>query len=199
MLKTFLYLILVLLILSCNKNEGDPACDYQYPAFITAGQNSGEGIRYVDIEPDDTICYHFCYPFKIYSLDLDNDGIVDFELKFEISYPWTLSSGYEILNIIPLENSSVYVSELNYNWVKPLVFDDTISYNNNWSDSTALLYSRHWNIWTPSIIEGYWSGNDYYFIGIKIAKKDYQSFGWIHYGYHGLKIKQYAITIPCLK
>ena len=98
-----------------------------------------------------------------------------------------------------MENNSVCVSGLNYDWVESLVFDDTIGYDNNWSDSTALLHSCHWFFEKPSQIEGYWYENDNYFIGIKIPKKDYQMFGWIDVDFHDKKIKQYAITIPYLK
>jgi len=204
MKKTFLYLILAFLILSCNEKEDDDQNnekegEYQYPSFITTGQNFGEGIRYIDIEPDDTMCDHYCYPYATKSLDLDNDNIFDFELKFEMSDPFRQSSGYSIFRITPLENNSVCVSGLNYNWVESLVFDDTIGYNSNWSDTTALLYSCYWYLEKPSQIEGYWYENDNYFVGIKIPKKDYQMYGWIDVDFHGPKIKQYAITIPYLK
>ena len=56
MKRTLFYLVIVLILFSCNKKEGE----YLYPAFILVGQNNEKGIHY--IQSDDIICDTDCYP-----------------------------------------------------------------------------------------------------------------------------------------
>jgi hypothetical protein len=187
----FKFFILLLSVVCCKQD-----IDYQYPAFITTGQNSGLGVSYTDIEPDDTICYYYCYPYKIYSLDLDKDKIDDVELRHEVSYPYILSGGYSKTEITPLANCSVVVSPINPSLVDSLNIGDTINIHRSWSDSTVLLYSYHWSIMSAAKIEGYWFETDKHYIGIKISKPGYQLYGWIDYDFHATKIRDFAITTP---
>jgi hypothetical protein len=214
MKKLLLYSAIFLTLSSCN----DKSDEYYYLTFIKAGQVSGTGIMYVDIIPDDTIDIPL-YPAILKTtnidydttisasytnswdtsrnLDLNNDNINDFELILTRSDPNILGSRSSQLVIKPLEMNSVCVSKTKNNWVDSLKYNDTINNNNNWSDSTALLFFHSWTmngLETYYTTEGYWYNHDNIYIGVKIVKNNNQLFGWID-----LKkniIRQFGITIP---
>ena len=191
MKKIILVFISTILILACNKKD-----DYNYLTFITAGQIDGIGITFVDIVPDEEIIMDH-YGDTTRNIDLNNDGIDDFTLRrFYEHYMYSRSSGS--LEIIPLGKNSVCVSNSNYSWVDSLKYNDTISINSNWSDTTALLYDYSWYQISPEEFitnyNGYWYVSDSIYIGVKIVKDNMQLFGWID-----LKrdtIRRYAITTP---
>jgi hypothetical protein len=78
---------------------------------------------------------------------------------------------------------------------------DTISANNNWSDSTVILYSvpSSWSLSSGWIddITGYWYDSDSIYIGVRIIKDNKQLFGWIDMKKNVLR--QYAVTEPYLE
>jgi len=201
MKKLILSILIAILFLSCNKKDGD----YKYLSYIIAGQIEGIGVKYVDIEPDDSIfcncqcIYDSCLSDSI-GLDFNNDKLVDFQVITKTS-PWTLSSAYYYsIEIKPLGNNSVCVSKTNNSWVDSLNLGDTIDSRINWSDSIAMLYSYYHQYFTPTgpitTIKGYWDQNKGYYIGIRIVNGDNQFFGWIDI--RKWLIQQYAITIPYL-
>jgi hypothetical protein len=198
MKKLFLFLSFITFILSCNKED-----DYKYLDSIKSGQISGTGIRYVDIVPDKEIAkYHNHYGDTITTLDLNNDGIDDFELRqFYEHYMYSSASGY--LKIVPLGMNSVCVTKAGNHWIDSLKYNEIISSNNNWSDSTALLYA--WDMHQITVpefeiitdVEGYWYKNDSIYIGIRIVKDNNQLYGWIDM--KGNVLRQYAVTVPYLE
>ena len=192
MKRSYLFLSLILLIYSCDKKEEY----FNYLTYITAGQENGLGIRYLDIEPDDTLTI-IDYPDTlevIKSLDLNNDNTPDFEFKYQISSPYQLGASSGGLRIIPLGMNSVCVSKEESHWVDSLHYNDTINENISWSDSTALLYSHTWVIDGSEYTYGYWFQRSDLYVGVKIIKGENSFYGWID-----LKnnvIRQFAITIP---
>ena len=77
-------------------------------------------------------------------------------------------------------------------------YNDTISANSNWSDSSALLYNQ-WRsyVTNETAIIGYWCGTDSIFIGVKIVIKKDQLYGWIDM--KGNVLRRYAVTMPYLE
>jgi len=202
MKRFFAFLTIITFILSCNdkKEEED---EYKYLPYIIAGQIDGIGIRYVDILPDDELVIKNFRDTTRF-LDLDNDGIDDFEIR-HYNPPPSLHQSIEGLEITPLGMNSVCISEIYSSfyegpryWVDPLKYNDTISANSNWSDSRALLYNQ-WRSYVTgeTDIIGYWCGTDSLFIGVQIVKKKDQLFGWIDM--KGNVLRRYAVTVPYLE
>jgi hypothetical protein len=200
MKKLFTILQVIFLFLSCNKNSED----YKYLSFIIAGQKNGIGIKYTDIVPDDDSLGFYPSPLvQTKYLDLNNDNVNDFELISTISDPMMMSMGVRQLEIKPLGNNFVCITRYGNNWAEPFKYNDTISEQNNWSDSNALLYYFYWRLGdhgTPPVIndsvsiKGYWFESDSIYIGVKISKNSVPVFGWIDMKENMLK--QYAVTIP---
>ncbi len=108
------------------------------------------------------------------------------------------SSSSGSLEIMPLGKNLVCLSKSYNNWVDSLKYNDTISMNCNWSDSSALLYNYTWHQISPEEFitkhNGYWYDNDSIYIGVIIVKENIKLFGWID-----MKrdiIRSYAVTVP---
>ncbi|MBK7212086.1 MAG: hypothetical protein IPH88_02065 [Bacteroidales bacterium] len=103
MKNPILFSLLILFIVSCSDKENG----YIYPGMIHAGQSSGVGIRYVDVEPNELIVKkdnHYGDTTKV--LDLNNDGIADFELT-HYAFASMQSQHDESLKITALGQNSV--------------------------------------------------------------------------------------------
>jgi hypothetical protein len=207
MKKKSLYLIFFLLFFSCNKKYNENQffqCDEQmddckYLSFITAGQTHGNGIWYSKINPFDPIsqCDNYCNSDTL-SIDLDMDKNNDFIIKYIIS-DWQLQSvSFASLEIIPLKSNAVCVSKSSYNLVDSLILCVTIGYNNNWFDSTAILFSYSTRYFTPlgevTESKGYWKKDCKYYIGIRISQGENFLYGWLNIQLP--IIKQYGISVP---
>ena len=191
MKRIFIYILITLSIVSCNKDETEnyPGLYLIYPEFITAGQVEGPGIRYLEFEPDSIVTDNII-------LDLNNDNIDDFEVSLEISDPSMLGMGWQILRITPLGLNAVITTELNKGWIDTINYNDTINKYHNWSDSTAVFYEYYWSTDWGNSAYGYWYNDDNHYCGIKININNIDLFGWIELKKN--RIKRYAITMPCL-
>jgi hypothetical protein len=192
MKRQYLIIPFILLIFSCDNKEEH----FNYLPYITAGQKEGIGIRYINIDPDDTlniIGYPDTLEF-IKSLDLNSDNISDFELKYNLSTPYMLGASSGSLRIIPLGENSICVSNEETHWVDSIAYNDTINKYNNWSDSTALLYSHTWFIDGSEYTSGYWYGDKEKYVGVRVLKGENSFFGWIDIKQN--IIRQFAITEP---
>ena len=139
MKKSYLILTFTLLIIACKKEYKAPID--RLLTSIKAGQTDGPGIRYMNIVPDDTLLIEN-FPDNLFvtrNIDLDNDKIPDFELKYERSSPLMMGSSGVSLEIIPLGTNSVCISKTNANLVDSLSYNSIISDTNNWSNSKATL------------------------------------------------------------
>lgn len=184
----------ILLIISCKKENKAPID--RLLTSIKAGQTDGPGIRYMDIVPDDTLLIEN-FPDNLFvtrNIDLDNDKIPDFELKYERSSPLMMGSSGVSLEIIPLGTNSVCISKTNANLVDSLSYNSIISDTNNWSNSKATLWSNGSFMDGSKTYYGYWYKYDHIYIGVKIIKDDKQFFGWIDMKAN--VFRRYAVTVP---
>jgi len=165
--------------------------------FIRAGQTQGLGIRYMDIVPNIKVPnVNTEDPYTsidtTQNIDLNNDSIDDFRLRYYVLH-WPYCCKTKKLELTPLNMNSVCISNIGTNWVDSLKYNDTISINNKWSKSTALLFQ--WHMYGGGInVQGYWYDNDNIYIGIRIIKGNNQIFGWIDM--KGNILRKYAVTTP---
>lgn len=181
MKKCTLLIIIIqsILISSCEKND----VNYILDNFIQAGQKSGVGIKYVDLEPDIncTIIDPWEKTDTIINLDLNKDGIDDFTIKGTMCHPSMLGGDCENLSITPLLNNEICINPIT-NWLDTIPYLDTINIESNWYNDEALIYSYYWVMGGNSSTEGHWkdvSTSDKYFIGYKIKKDEKTFYGWI--------------------
>ena len=211
--KFCFFILLEAFLLSCDDKNELPVDEKEnknnYLTYILAGQTDGVGIRYTNIIPDEELKIAE-YPAVLESfkkLDLNGDNIYDFELKYSVSNPQMLGAGGSGLRIIPLGMNSVCVSNftnqwitsLNYNdtinhWVDSLSFNDTISINNNWLDTTAILFSYNWMYNGTTYTFGYWYEHPDVYVGVRILKGEDSLYGWIDL--YRNTIIGYAVTVP---
>jgi len=171
----------------------------KFLTFIKAGQTDGPGIKYVDFEPDAKFAYGNDSYTEFLNLDLNNDSIDDFELKY---YSFHFET---YLQIIPKGNNSVCFSKTlsvpDYAFVESLANGDTIGINNNWINSKAFLFTYYLSCYTDydtgnricsDSFSGYWYDHDHIYMGVKIIKNNKEFFGWIDM--KGTTVRRYAIT-----
>jgi hypothetical protein len=186
--KIFTLLLLTAINLSCSKNE-------TYPGYIKAGQISGPGISYTDVDPDFTITMPDIYTvFMTKSIDLNEDKTPDFILQYSESSVTQLGMHLKMLEIVPQGMNAVCISNEHGNWVDSLNFNDTISAKCNWSDSLALLYRFYWYVGIGSDSTGLWRQNSNFYIGVKIVDGGHTQYGWMDMKLNTLR--QFAVTRP---
>lgn len=166
--------------------------------IITAGQQLINGYYY-DITPD-TVCNsgNGGSPFgfqKIYNIDLNDDGIIDFEIN-----PLDGSGqngAYNRCAIIPKNNNEVALSITldscfgnpnmyptpphlanTYKLAHGFAINDTINSFTKWIDSTALLSYNHWVIASFNCNGGNFYDNTKY-IGVRVFHNQDTLYGWI--------------------
>jgi hypothetical protein len=161
--------------------------DFLLPSEIKAGQTSGPGIDYFDYIPDQ----------KIDSVDLNNDGIFDFDFEFYTSPSQMLGLSQSSVYIVTLDRNEVCVSKhreldpswvfqlAQNDWVEALGYSEIINDNNNWSNGKFLIDFQarlFGNGSIASVQYGFWddvihSGEKY--IAVKIIVENKKYFGWI--------------------
>ncbi|MBN1820359.1 MAG: hypothetical protein JW833_06565 [Prolixibacteraceae bacterium] len=201
MKKIFLFILFASILISCEKE-----IVIEYPSFIIAGQTEGEGIKYVDFEPDEKLgdcdeTYKACL-----NLDMNNDSINDFYLYYINDH--SLNHVYWYLCIIPYGNNSIYFSTITSPWgeiyfAEALLENDTIGVNSNWMNSKTYLFAKQQTTeWYSSPLEpvtttksrGEWMSNQDIYIGVKITINEKELFGWIDM--KSTTVFRYAITQP---
>lgn len=174
----------------------------KFLTLIRAGQTDGIGIKYVDFEPNEKFSY-YNDPYSAFkNIDMNNDSIDDFELKYSAFH------FQKYLQITPLENNYVCVSksiQLDPPFVESLAFGDSISGNNNWTNSKAYLFTYRLSSYTDYDTgnqvcsegsQGYWYDHDNIYVGVKIVKDGKELFGWIDVKIKGQGIRGYAVSEP---
>jgi hypothetical protein len=173
-----------------------------------AGQTI-EGGYYYDLDPDSLIVGEHYEPPGVYNLDINHDGIVDFEIK-------AIDSGgnggyYNRCEIVPKNNNEVALGENDTVFGSPGVYDppyiasielmtyafqydETINTHPEWADSTLLL---RYSTWVMYLYEGgctAFPSNDLY-LGVKVFCSPDTIYGWVKvkdvYSTH-LKIESFA-------
>jgi hypothetical protein len=194
----FIVGILFLQLIACDKAEYN--AQLVYLDYIIAGQTSGIGIKYTDIEPNDTFSYKPTETFKNRSIDLNDDSINDFVIYFSGSSSPIYHSLYS--RIIPLNNNTVAIPDFENNIADTIDLNDTIDNNLHWANDTCILYGDYWYRTYEynefSSTKGLWNNVKNKFIGTKVFLDDKTLYGWIRVeikdGWQ-LIILDYACTI----
>lgn len=146
--------------------------------------NTAIGIVYTDVNPDSVI--YGANPAHQYSLDLNKDGITDF--KFEVFFAPQARSGAECqpgpffyVRVSPVDGST---NEIAINGNFPDVLDSLAivdSTHRQWSaDLYQILISGRYNPGCGGgISQGYWTGSDDKYLGLKIINSGKIYFGWV--------------------
>jgi len=201
MKKIFVIFTFSLLITSCKKEN-----KVQYLTSIKAGQTEGIGIKYVDFEPDAKLVYSDAESNQnnaFLKIDLNNDGIDDFELNYTRD---ARSCCYSLTSTItPLGNNYIYNQKTDTTLVEALAQGDIIDNNKIWTKSKAYLFYYWYSTFpsppdgTPIISEkiyGSWYNHDDIYVGVKIIKDNKELFGWIDVKMGGMAVRGYAVTKP---
>ena len=194
----FKFLILVILTNSCK----DEVIVYTLDNYITAGQKNGYNIEYTNLEPDINcmIIDPWIKTDTTIVLDLNNDSILDFEIKGSMCDPAMLGADCEYLGIKPLNNNGVCVNQTGC--LDTIPYLGTIDIFHNWSNEESIIHSYYGDMNGYSSYSGNWKSvleADKYYIGFMIEKNKKQYFGWMgmrfdsdYYPYNFL-ISDYAI------
>lgn len=206
--RLLIYLLLILLI-SCNKDDvfeeqeevEEEVINYVYRDYIVAGQDTGIGIRYVDVNPDIILYISDSKRLTTESIDFDNDSIPDFEIQIERSPEWQLGSAYKSVSVIPLNSNFVCVMKYEQGLAKPFNANDTIRENENWSVGSALLYAYIYFDGRGERYDGHWhwSQSSDFFVGAKLSEGEHSLYGWIDINFinvNKVSLRQFAVTAP---
>lgn len=172
MRKILIIALIAGILMSCEKDK-----EKVYPAYILAGQTTGSGIHYNDLEPNDTLLLSI-----IKSIDINHDGVDDFELfSYYLDQPG-FGSGQTYIKPLNLNEISAPLSDSTC--VDTLCISDTINKNLNWHHSAYDLASYSYYSSSASS-HGLWGWDmvpEDNFIGIKLIVDDKIFFGWIRLG-----------------
>ena len=165
---------------------------------ISAGETEGRGINYSGLLNDTLL---FDYPMSNLSrlIDLNDDGINDFELKFVGS----VSASHTTINntITAIGNSYFSFSEPDSNSVDTLVLNNTINADLHWQNESGMLYFEYNVYLQPYSQGGLWKNAVNKYIGVKINVDDKILFGWIRIettnGWNNILV-DYACTVEYL-
>jgi hypothetical protein len=169
--------------------------EYIYPTLIHAGQESGCGIRYINILPDDTLLVNPSNLDTSITYDLDGNNISDFKLTYSISSPFMLGGGYSNFYITPLGSNSVCASSIHSNLADSLSYNSIIDSTKTWSNLKADLYNTYWTMaHIDDTTYGYWKYPKSYYVGVRINNAGVYHYGWIAVNYSHI-VSKYAVTI----
>ncbi len=187
MKKLLLFNLIIQLSLfgSCKKDDSKPDDPVMVlDTIILAGQKSGEGVKYVDLEPDIdvTLVNPWHSTDSIFYLDLNDDGIDDFEINCDMCSPVFLGGDCENVHIVPLLNNGVCINPAT-DWLDTIPENKVINIESDWYNSEVLIYSYFMVLGgDPPSTEGYWKDAaepGKYYIGVKLLKDDQPHYGWI--------------------
>lgn len=174
MRKIIIICIALIHLFACNREEIQP--DLLYSDHIIAGTTEGSGIQYSGLIQD-TLFFEYPSSDTSRHIDINDDGISDFELKFSGS----ASPGHSISNnsISSTGNSFIAISESGNNNADTITINDTIDNSLNWVNGDCVLYNHSWDLSGASSNSGLWNDARNTFIGVKILVGDSALFGWI--------------------
>ena len=143
---------------------------------ISAGETTGIGVKY-----SGPLYETFFFDYTILNtsrlIDLNDDGINDFELKFISS----ASPGHSSINnsITAIGDSYFIVSDSATNLVDCLLLNSSINNSFNWQSGNGILYN-YFNADSDSVTSvGLWNNSVNKYIGVKIIVDGKNVFGWI--------------------
>ena len=167
---------IIMLLMACDKEKEVISPEIKYLENILAGQTTGTGILYTDI-PNDTLFFYYPGSSDSIFIDINNDGIDDFELYFVGS----ASPAYEKSKntIRCLGDTYVAASDLDNNLLWTLSLNDTIDNNLNWVNDTCIIYNHFMDMFGNSSTSGLWNDLKNKHVGTKILLDDQILYGWI--------------------
>ena len=193
MKRTIILCLALMHLFACNKEKIQP--DLEYLDIIIAGTTEGLGIEYSGTI-NDTLFFDYPSSNTTRFIDINNDGINDFELRFSGSAsPGHWNSNNSISTIV---NSFLAIPELENNIVETIPLNDTIDDKLNWVNDTCVLYNHYWDSYGSSSNTGLWNDVKNKYIGTKILVDDKILFGWIRVeitNWWNLTLIDYACTI----
>lgn len=178
-------LLIAIVAMSCHKDDelpediGSGGGPVNLPESILAGQDSGPGITYVDLDPDSVLItgpYHFD---DSVALDLNTDGAVDFIIHYHISDPFMLGSVTNHMEIRPQGDNRVAVNPAEPGYVDSLSYNALINDDLTWSGDTSLLFHYSWSQSGYSQTDGYFRNNGPYYIGLKVRADGNDHYAWL--------------------
>lgn len=209
MKKNLFLAILFIGLFSCKNDDNQetikPAGEYQYLNSIFAGQETGYGIIYNDIEPDDSLIVSPSINSCVKTYLFEHSDSLGFKITYNISSPFQLGAKSYWLDITPLnKNSSISVLNSDNSIVDTLIFNNIIDSTKKWSDSMAILYSNSIYFNGNTSTKGFWQNNNKFYIGIRLKYKGKYLYGWMfvkcgdYSSFSENVITRYAITTPYL-
>lgn len=180
-------------LFACDKESTKP--ELKYLDKIIAGKTDKLGNKYSGMI-NDTLFFDYPSSNTNRYIDINDDGVNDFELRFNGS----ASPGHRNSNnsIAPIGNSFVAIPGLENNIVDTLSLNDTVDNQLNWVNDTCVLYNYYWDASGASSKTGLWNDVRDKYIGAKILVDDNELFGWIRveitYGWN-LTLIDYACTV----
>ena len=187
--KILLIGVVLMQLIACEKAE------LNYLDEISAGQTAGIGIKYSGILSDTLF---FDYPSSSASrlIDLNDDGIDDFELKFSGSA--SPGHGNSKNFIIPFGSNALAIPNLENDIVDTLSLNDKIDSSINWINDSCTIYNYYWDASGSTSRTGLWNNVKNKYIGLKILVDNKVLYGWIRievtFGWN-LTLIDYASTV----
>lgn len=189
-MKKIIPLVVVIFAYAACKKEQN----LTYPMQIAAGEKSGQGITWYDIQPDTSL--YFTYPSSgsVYRLDMDDDGADDFEFTFLGS----ASPGHQLFanKLIPLHGNMIAVTNRADAWADTLIAGAAISNNLIWSSDTCILCTSSWYGGSGNA-DGIWHDVKGNYAGVKLVSGGHERYGWVRLDMNGttkMTIMEYGHT-----
>jgi len=169
--------------------------ELSYSDHIIAGKTEGSGILYSGII-NDTLFFNYPSSSSNRFIDMNDDGINDFELRFSGS----ASPGHQNSknSIVALGSSFLNAFELEQMIVDTIPLNDTINTVLSWVSDTCILCNYYWDASGASGNSGLWNNIKNRYIGTRVLVDDKVQYGWIRVeitnGWN-LTLMDYALTI----
>ncbi|MBU1010099.1 MAG: T9SS type A sorting domain-containing protein [Bacteroidetes bacterium] len=157
---------------------------------IKAGQQTGCGIIYTDVNPVIHVGGEIDPIFGgggYVKIDIDYDSIDDFKITYFMESHLVQSAGLEDINIKAINpNASVSISMGSYLYndslytvalADSLLYDEMIDSTQTWSDG-GIIHRYYWDMVPNSYNIGYWPSYNHY-IGVRMLKENRPHYGWI--------------------
>lgn len=190
MKKYLLIAVTSVLLFACEKEKPKT-----YPDSILAGQISGPGILYTDLEPNEPLIYSV-----VKRIDINRDRVEDFELEtYSFEQP---GFGHGYTTIKPLNLNEIAAPLSDSTCVDTLLINSLIDKNLNWHASATDLASFSYD-YSSRTFHGLWGRSNNLkdkCVGVKIYVGGNILYGWIRMDYIAqdgflyLMILDYACT-----
>jgi hypothetical protein len=144
---------------------------------------------YHDIVPDTTLTATTSNGTWIYPLDINGDGIVDFEVTFMRQLTGWHSEAYQYIQA--LGDNRVLANTTDVLMLDSLSFGEQICETGEWR-TTA--HFHHFDSWSGGGIDTGWpdSGMDKY-VGLKLVSGGHVAYGWVKVFYaYSIRVEEYS-------